>query len=536
MRHIHLSLIVCISLLNTVNAAAPQLDIIYPAGGARGSTVNVMLSGNFDPWPVQVWSSRPELQIKPLEEKGKVSITIPADCPVGPIWMRAFNAEGGSSVRRFVVGALPEFEEVEPNNEITKAQAVPGSSAVVNGKYQAKDDVDVFSMTLKAGQTLTADIEANRSLDSPADPVLQVLSAQGFVLQQNDDDQGIDPRIVFIAPSDGQYLIRTFAFPAQTDSSIHFSGGGKWLYRLTLTTGGFADHILPLALPRAATTEVQVFGTNLSVDAPKIPVAAPDEDQLLFTSAQFDNAISVKLVAFPVLVEQEPNSFGQPQVVPIPIGISGVLFSAEDTDAFHYTAKKEQPLEIKVLARTLGSFLDPVLTISDSKGKQLQRIDDQGESRDPELNWNPPADGDYVLRISDLHDRSGPRYYYHVSIAPTHLDFRVTVAADSFVVPVDKPLEIPVTIDRQSNFKGELDISVQGLPEGVTATPVKSLAEGDTAKSVKLVIAGNPGPFSGPVRISAVTTADPKVTRIAKFPVKDYHSDLDQLWLTVLKK
>lgn len=536
MRYVYSFLLVCFSVLNTVNAAAPKLEMIYPAGAARGSTVTVTFSGNFDPWPVQVWCSRPELQIKPLEEKGKVSITIPADFPVGPVWMRAFNAEGSSSVRRFIVGTLPEFEEVEPNNEISKAQVVAGSSAVVNGKYQAKDDVDVFSIMLKAGQTLTADIEANRSLDSPADPVLQVLSAQGFVLQQNDDDQGIDPRIVFIAPSDGQYLIRTFAFPAQTDSSIHFSGGGKWLYRLTLTTGGFADHTLPLVLPRATTTEVQVFGSNLSNDAPKIAVAAPDEDQVLFTAPQFDNAVSVTLVSFPVLVEQEPNSVGQPQVIPMPIGISGVLSSNEDTDVFKYTAKKEQPLQIKVLARTLGSFLDPVLTISDFQGKQLQRIDDQGESRDPELNWNPPADGDYVLRISDLHDRSGPRYYYHVSIAPQHPDFRLTVATDSFIVPVDKPLEIPVTIDRQAGFKGELEISAQGLPEGVTAAPVKSAGDGDTAKLVKLVVTGNPGPFSGVIRISAVTTADPKVTRIAKFQMTDYHSDLDQLWLTVLKK
>ncbi|MDB5387455.1 MAG: putative pre-peptidase [Planctomycetaceae bacterium] len=536
MRNLCLVLIVWAVTSNSIQAAAPKLDLLYPAGGARGATVTVTLSGTFDPWPVQVWSSRPELQIKPLDEKGKLSITIPAECPVGRGWIRVFNAEGASVVRPFVVGALPEIEEVEPNNELAKAQVVPGISAVVNGKHQANNDVDVYSMTLKAGQTLIADLDASQSLGSPADPVLQILSPQGFVLDQNDDDQGLDPRLIFTAPSDGQYLIRTFAFPAATNSSIHFSGGANWIYRLTLTTGGFVDHVLPLVLSRSTASEVQIFGTNLGPDPVKVPVAGLDGERLLISGPQFGNPISANLVAFPVLVELEPNAIAQPQVVPVPIGISGVISASDDIDAFRFSAKKGQSLQIKVLARKLGSPIDPVVTLTDLTGKQLQRLDDQGENRDPDLTWNPPADGDYLLRVSDLHDRGGPRFFYYLSISPPQPDFHLTVATDNFVIPVDKPLEIPVTIERQAGFKSELEISVQGLPEGVTAAPVKSAADGDTAKSVKLIVTGNATAFSGPIRISATTTADPKINRIAQFPLTEYHSDFDQLWLTVIKK
>lgn len=536
MRYFFLILILSSWTSSSLHAAAPKVDLLFPAGGARGATVTVTLSGSFDPWPVQVWSNRPELQIKPLDEKGKLSITIPAECPIGTAWIRVFNAEGASVVRPFVVGSLPEFEEVEPNNDLAKAQIVPGSSAVMNGKHQANNDVDLYRLTLKAGQTLVADLEASRSLGSPADPVLQIVSSQGFVLDQNDDDQGLDPRLVFTAPSDGEYLIRTFAFPAATNSSIHFSGGANWIYRLTLTTGGFIDHVLPLIASRSAASEVQVFGSNLGTDPVKIAVPNLDADRFNLTSPQLGNSFAVSLVPFPVIVEQEPNSNSTPQVVTVPVGISGVLTAADDTDAFRFSAKKGQPLQVKVLGRQLGSPIDAVVTITDLGGKQLQRTDDQGENRDPELTWNPPADGEYVLRISDLHDRSGPRYFYSVSIAPPQPDFQLSIAAENFVLPADKPLEIPVTIDRQAGFKGELDVSIHGLPEGVTAAAVKSTGDGDSAKSVKLIVSGNPAAFSGPVRISAVTTTDPKISRTAQFLNSEYHSRLDQIWLTVIKK
>lgn len=527
-----------ITLCNTplAVAAPPKMDLLFPSGGSRGATVNVTITGAVDPWPVQVWSSRPELQIKALEEKGKLAITIPADCQPGLAWIRVHNPEGASTLKPFLIGTLPEVEEVEPNNEIASAQVLSSSTVVVHGKHQAGNDVDNFVVPLKAGQTLVADLDAHRSLGAPSDPVLQIVSPQGFVIDQNDDDQGIDPRLVFTAPADGQYLVRTFAFPAATDSNINFSGGPNWLYRLTLTTDRFADFTLPLAVTRGTAGEVTAFGWNLGAEPLKIPFPAGDAERISLVIPQAGNFVTVPTVPYPVFVEQEPNPQTQPQSLPVPGGMSGVVSTVDDADFFRFTAKKGQPLIVKVAARSPGSLIDPVVSILNLDGKQMQRIDDKGDDRDPELSWNPPADGDYLVTVSDLFRRGGPRYYYHVSIAPPVADFQVTLAADQFVLPVDKPLEIPVTIDRQAGFKDELEITVRGLPEGVTATPVKSAAEGDSSKSVKVILTGNPAAFSGAVQIVATSVAEPKPTRLARFKLPDYPSDTDQIWLTVIKK
>lgn len=517
-------------------AGPPKVDLLFPAGGARGGTVNVTLTGALDPWPTQVWSNRSELQFKPLEEKGKLAITIPADSVPGISWIRLYNAEGASNLRPFIVGTLPEVEESEPNNEISKPQVLPGSAVVVQGKHQANNDVDTYAVNLKAGQTIVADLDGNRSLGAPSDGVLQLVSPQGFVLDQNDDDQGLDPRIIFTAPSDGQYYVRTFAFPAQPNSGINFSGGANWLYRLTITTERFGDFVLPLAVTRGTAGDVSAFGWNLGTEPVKAAFPATDDDRTTLLIPQGGNFISIPTVPHPVLVEQEPNLQNQPQAIPVPSGVSGVVSAADDADFFRFPARKGQPLIVKVIARSQGSQIDPVVSILNAEGKQLQRIDDQGENRDPELTWNPPADGEYLLTVTDLHQRGGSRFYYHVNIAAPQVGFRVSVAADSFVLPADKPLEIPVTIDRLAGFKDEIEVGVQGLPEGVTAVPVKSAGEGDTAKSVKLVLTGNPAPFSGPLQIVATSTTEPKQLRKARFKLGEYDMDIDQLWLTVIKK
>ena len=305
---------------------------------------------------------------------------------------------------------------------------------------------------------------------------------------------------------------------------------------MTVTTERFTAFTLPLAVTRGTAGEVEARGWNLGNEPVKVAIPATDADEVPVLVPQGGNAIMVPTVPHPVLVEVEPNLQAQPQVIPVPGGITGVISTADDADFFRFAAKKGQPLNFQVIARSRGSLIDPVITILDAAGKQLQRLDDQGSNADPELAWNPPADADYLLSISDLHQRGGPRFFYHVNITSPKADYKATVAADNFVLPIDKPLEIPITVERLHGFKDEIEFTVTGLPEGVTAPAVKSAAEGDTAKSVKLVISGNPAPFSGPLQIVATSAVEPKLIRKPLFVLTQYHTNTANLWLTVLKK
>src|SRR5215471_1979186 len=254
-------------------AAPPAITYLYPAGAQRGTTVEVTAAGTFDA-STKVWASGKGASVEATKTAGKFKVTVAKDAIPGVYWLRAYNDDGASTLRPFIVGTLPEVTEKEPNDDFKKPHILDGS-CVVNGKLEKSGDVDCFAVQLKKGQTLVASLEANHTLRSPMDGMLQILSADGFVLEENNDFHGLDPQIAYTAKKDGTYIARVYAFPSQPDSSIRYFGSEACVYRLTLTTGAFADFVLPLAVSQDA-TQVEVEGWNLTPESRKLTVAPGD--------------------------------------------------------------------------------------------------------------------------------------------------------------------------------------------------------------------------------------------------------------------
>jgi hypothetical protein len=273
-------------------AAPPNVTYLYPAGARQGDSVSVTAGGTFERWPVSVWVGGTGVEAKAGKDKGSLTVTVAPDAAPGLRWLRLFDEQGASPIRPFIVGTLPEINEREPNDDPKKPQeltAVP----VVNGRLERPGDVDIFALRLQKGQTLVASLEANRTLGSPMDGILQVLSADGFVLEQNNDEHGLDPQVIFTAPADGSYLVRLFAFPAVPNSAIRLAGAEDYVYRLTLTTGGFIDHAFPLAVERSKPGEVDLHGWNIPGTARKITLAMDELEEVVLAPAPFAGAARV---------------------------------------------------------------------------------------------------------------------------------------------------------------------------------------------------------------------------------------------------
>lgn len=529
-------LVFIIAMASVAAAAPPEAKYFYPAGAARGASADVTAAGNFADWPASAWVNRPGITIMPAADKGKLSVSVAEDAVPGIYWVRLYTAAGSAAPLPFIVGTLPEVNEQEPNDFPAKAQALPSSIGTINGRLEKRGDVDTFAVSLTKGQTLVAAVTAHETLGSPMDSVLQIVSPRGSVLEQNDDERGLDSVLAFTAPADGVYLARIFAFPAAPDASVSFAGGETFVYRLTLTTGGFLDGALPLAVSRTQPTELTAYGWGLMEPDAKRTIA-PQSDATTFDlfAPQWAGAMSLPVVEYRSLVEAEPNDAAQPQAIEGPLAISGQIGEPRDLDAFRFHLAKGQAWQFNVESRRLGYPLDAVLELFDAMGKSIARADDAGQQPDAELSFTAPADGDFTLVVSDLYGDGGPRFFYRLSLAPQEPDFALTVAEHAYVFMPDKPLEIPVTIDRRHGFAGEIDVQVDGLPPGVTAAAVKSLASGDMAKSVKVVLSGTSPAFSGPIHITGVSS--PPVSRShraeAKLPAAAHLSDL---WLTVANK
>ena len=524
-------------LLGPSPAAAkpPTLTGLFPAGAARGQTVGVEASGTFDHWPAQGWVEGRGVTIRAGKEKGKLSITVARDAGPGVRWVRLFDADGATTLRPFVIGMLPEFLEVEPNDEPQAPQRPGVASATINGRLSKAGDVDGFAVSLLQGETLVADVAANRVLGSPMDAVLQVVSPQGFVLAQNDDDVGRDPRIIFDAPASGTYIVRLFAFPDKPDSRIQFSGGSAFIYRLTLTTGGFLDQAFPLAIGREGPQEVEAAGWNIPDSARHLVIPSGDAgDRVPLFHPSLTGTAEVRRVPFAAAVETEPNDLLRPQSIPSPIALSGRIDLPGDQDAFRLALRKDARRVFRVESRALGMPMDPVLRILDAGGKLLAESDDTGRnSRDLERSFTAVADGEYRVVVRDLNGRGGPRFAYLLSVLAPEPDFALTLPADRFEVTPGKVTTIAVAIQRTAGDVGPIAITAEDLPEGVSVKPVTSKPGDASARSVTLEISAGDSACPGPFHVTGRTAGEPRTTRVATAPIAGFDARTDQPWIAI---
>ena len=498
--------------------------------------MEVLAGGAFERWPARAWASGQGLTVKPSRDKGRLTVTAAANARPGTYWLRLFDDEGASSLRPFLVGTLPEVLEQEPNDDLKKPQLLASSAVTVNGRLEKPGDVDCFALKLKKGQTLVASMVANQTLGSPMDALLQVLSADGFVLEHNHDYHGLDPQIVFPVPKDGTYIVRAFAFPASPDSSIRFAGGETFIYRLTLRTDGFADHAFPLAVTRSAPHSVRLKGWNIPDNAGKLTVGKDEEPSALHSSivrcgSPF-GVVELRVEPHPTLVQNKENDRQHPQTIAIPVTISGCLEHKGDVHVYRFEAKKGQKVNFQAEAQSLGFPLNPVLRLTDAAGKTITRVEGPAPGRDPDvLAFQSPRDGTYQIELRDLHADGGPRYLYRLRAVAPEPDFELTLPADRFVLTPGKVQEVPVTVERRNGFDREIEIVAESLPEGVTAAPA-TLAAGAKAGILRLT-----GTKQGSCAIRILGRAKGKtgLARVARAPIVGLNESTSDLWLTVLR-
>jgi hypothetical protein len=259
-----------------------------------------------------------------------------------------------------------------------------------------------------------------------------------------------------------------------------------------------------------------------------------------FAVAHADHAgtAPVLLTAWPSLVASDTSSLAQPQAIELPIVVSGRLGSQRAAHVFALTATQGAKVRIACESRSLGYALQASIRVIDDTGKALINGPVKGPRLDPEAIFTAPADGRYRITIADQHGRGGPRFVYRLSLHAPQPEFGLNVAADSFVLAADKPLEIPITIDRRDGFAQPIEIKAVDLPAGVVAEAVTSQPTGDTAKTVTLVLkrGENGAPASQPIRIVGTSAGEPPREQPVRFtlggPLAGSHG---AIWLTVAK-
>lgn len=526
-------------------AAPPSLTGLSPPGGQRGQTVSVQCEGKFD-WPIHVFS--PGVEVEVADDPGRLDVTIPQELSADRIWFRLFNAEGASSLVPFLIGNVNELSEEEPNNTPQQAQAIEELPVVINGVLKSAD-VDCFLVQLEMGQSLVAAVDAHSRMGSPIDSIVQITDHQGFVLAENHDHLGLDPAVSFTASRSGPVIVRLFGFASEPNQTIALQGCDSCHYRLTLTTGPYAAHTLPLAVS-SEDVDIQFAGWNLSPDlvSKSNPLGHPFSEEpheaespsslrlvrdswLGFANeSRLTAGRRVRHVNIPtqMLIDRRLNDSTIP--LDLPIAVTGRL--QEDGQADRYTVElaKGDTLLVACEAHTLGLPTDPWLRLLDPEDKIVADVDDAAQSRDSLIRFEAKTEGPHTIVVMDRFRKGSSRHFYLLTTMLEQPDFHLVVNQDQIVLTGEEPVELPIEVLRQGGA-GAIRVFVEGLPEGITATTVESSTDGETSKSVKLSLMNEAAEFSGPIRVVGEMDQPIPLRRVATFP-HPLKTSFQSLWLT----
>jgi hypothetical protein len=467
--------------IGTADAHPPVASYIFPAGGQRGTSVDIKVGGLFlhDECPFELtgpgvkaspkltrtktlWFDGPLLPLPesqqsedyPRDMAGRVAIA--KDAALGVRFARIWTSQGVAPSVKFLIGELPEIVEVEIDGEPLPVLASP--PVTINGRIFPRQDVDAWSFHARKGETFSCVVNAAR-LGSPLDARLEVVDPDKRLIAENDDARGNDPAVRFTAPADGVYEVKI--------RDAQLQGGQAYVYRLTITKGSVVDRVFPLGARRGDTVAIDLEGQAV----PKsVDVAIPASAERVYRPKEIPEPI-----VEPVLLDiDDVPEFVEGRGLPTapfqtPIVVNGRIASAGESDEWAIAAKKATPLRIEMRAARLGSALDAVTTIVDASGKELAKLEG-----DKSLDWTPAVDGSYRIRVRDrFRSRGGAAFAYRLKIAPPSApDYELSVPSDAVTLLRKGQTKLKVNVVRIGGSHDAVAIAAENLPAGVVALPL----------------------------------------------------------------
>ncbi|MFT5466547.1 MAG: hypothetical protein ACI8UO_001647 [Verrucomicrobiales bacterium] len=544
-------------LLGICNLPAPQnrhIEAVPTRAGKQGTTVDVLIQGNFIEDPREIVFFRPGIkavdvkQIEDLErpislahstdaiaQQVTAKFVISPDCPIGEHQFKLRTATQLSTLSTFWVTPYPIHQEIEPdgqmgeNDTLETAEQLLGESTTVLAKIQSgkTKDLDCYRVHRRKGERISVEIASVRLTEihygeSEYDLEVRIFDASGKVLTTADDSalHIQDPVLSILAPEDGDYVIEV---------TQNLYKGSRFVHYLA----HIGDYERPLAVFPAGGEAGKPLQVSLLGDPSgsitrelKMPSAERSEDFSYRGDAA--SALPMRISPYPNAIESDAEA----ETIELPVALNGVISKSAETDRFRIAAKSDQTYRVRVFARGLGIPLDPQLEIVDlDSGEIVASGDDAKHTErglwavaksfqlptllDPSVVWSPAKDGEFEVRIKDMRGLGGPNFVYRIEIEPVEnavhswiyapvIDSAECSKITAVAIPQNNRWTLNVRLaEGQGNpWKGDVRLVPHGLPDGIQMTaPI--VRKGQTIVPVEFVAKPGAEPQAGTFRITA---------------------------------
>jgi hypothetical protein len=358
---------------------------------------------------------------------------------------------GGSGFCQVMVGASPEFIEVEPNDDPPSATRVYVPSAI-SGRFEKPRDRDYFQFAAKTGQRWTF-TGRTRTLGSPADLLMRVHKSDGGTLAEAEDAGPNEGALTVTIPADGIYRLMI--------EDLHRRGGPEYGYRM-----------------EAAPYEP---GFSLSLEAEKFDV--PHEG------------------SFVAKVTAARRDYNGPIDLALDGGVDGVALE----NSVIPQGKNETQIRATLPGSVKPGSLHAVRLIGRAKIGERAVVSIASTSaalvKLMPANPFPPASLDGALALG-----VGPVYphFFELSVDGGKTQLSQPAGTGSFKVKLKR-------LDK--NFKTPVALSVENLPTGVAAE-IKPVGKGQSEFEVGLKGPTNLPESTQPIRVIGVATHNNQTKRV----------------------
>jgi very-short-patch-repair endonuclease len=90
-----------------------------------------------------------------------------------------------------------------------------------------------------------------------------------------------------------------------------------------------------------------------------------------------------------------------------------------------------------------------------------------GYGRDSRIFFDPPADGEYKVRIADARGVGGSNFGYRLTVRPPQPGFSLRSSTQKLAVPKGSAISVTITAERIDGFDGPIEVGILRLPAGL---------------------------------------------------------------------
>ncbi len=494
-----------------LEAASPEVQSLFPAGGRQGEVVSVSLSGDPGSAPLALWADDAGLVLEGSVQSGQARLAIGSEVPTGPHLLRFHNAGGCTPPLIFEVGEAPEIVEPDLTERETAGEEIQRLPVTVNGRLRHAGETDRFFLQLEAGDVLHATVTA-AGLDSPLRSRLTLIDSQGHEVGVSTNAGSLDPVL---------------------EQRIWTSGR----HRLFLSGVGGRTNTSSTSTSTAGDGLTGIYRLSLSSTEGRRPHAAPGA--VLFESPPTPGVASSVVVRADAewVSTQHPETL--PPTLDLPGSFTGFINPPGDEDRFSFLGRKDELHRFRLHADSINAPFKAALRILDITQHVLATTT---AAPDSTLEWVVPWDGPFIVTVADEAGGGGPDFQYQLELLPP--EPRLTAVVDQHTLSLEPGSSrvLRVRLQRPPTHRGFLAVTTTELPAGVTAD--HGVIHGDGSETtVRLTASRDAAPVNRPFQIRLLdTAANPMRFHTARAPLQGKHTPTKELllhetatlWLTVV--